>query len=84
MLKQGLEGKTIAVVGYQTLTGRLILRKIIDLLDNIPFIFAVEIGKDETLRSKFINDPYFTARQREVLSTRVVYVALEQLATKLT
>lgn len=64
MLKESLSGKTIVILAYQTLTARLLLRKLINLTDPIPFILAIETSKEATRRSQFLSDPYFTAKQR--------------------
>jgi hypothetical protein len=45
MLKESLSGKTIVILAYQTLTARLLLRKIIDLTDHIPLILVIETPK---------------------------------------
>jgi hypothetical protein len=58
MLKQSLEGLTLALVGYQTLTSRIILKKILHY--HTASIIAIEIGKESGRRAKFLSDPYFT------------------------
>jgi hypothetical protein len=60
MLKQHLEGRNVAIIGYQTTTGRIILKKILKLCPLLPNIIAIEIGKDSQKRNKFLTDPYFT------------------------
>lgn len=43
MLKSTLEGKTVAIIGYQTLTSRILLKKLVTV--ERARIIAVEIGK---------------------------------------
>ena len=60
MLKQHLQGKNVAFIGYQTTTGRIILKKILKHCDILPKIIAIEIGKESQRRNKFLSDPYFS------------------------
>ena len=60
MLKQHLQGKNVAFIGYQTTTGRIILKKILKHCDILPNIIAIEIGKECQRRNKFVSDPYFS------------------------
>jgi hypothetical protein len=41
MLKQNLSGKVIAILGYQTLVGRIVLKKIITVCEQLPTIILV-------------------------------------------
>jgi hypothetical protein len=41
MLKDNLEGKTITIIGYQTLTGKIILKKLIAICKQLPRIIVV-------------------------------------------
>jgi len=38
MLKNNLEGKTIALIGYQTLATRILLKKIVNSIPNATII----------------------------------------------
>jgi nucleoside-diphosphate-sugar epimerase len=76
MLKQQLAGRNVAIIGYQTATARIILRKIIRHCHPLPNILAIEIGKEPQKRSKFIADPYFSPEERAILTSKVKFVPL--------
>jgi hypothetical protein len=78
MLKDNLSNKNIAIIGYQTLTSRIIVKQLFQNIDQ-RFLF-IEVGKDSPRRAKFISDPYFTAEERLALQNRVDYVALSDVA----
>lgn len=60
MLKQNLKGKTIAILGYQTLVGRTMLKKIMEVEKDVESVIVVEVGKDHVRRSKVIADGNFS------------------------
>jgi hypothetical protein len=45
MLKQHLLGRTVAIIGSQTLAGRILLKKIMQQCPELPNIIAIELGK---------------------------------------
>lgn len=79
MLKQHLQGKTVAIIGYQTTTGRIILKKILQLCAHLPNIIAIELGKDHQKRNKFLNDPYFTQQERTLLANTLTFIPLDKI-----
>lgn len=76
MLKDNLEGKTITIIGYQTLTGKIILKKLIAICKQLPRIIVVELGNDQAKRQKFIADSYFNPKEREVLNSQITFLPL--------
>lgn len=60
MLKQNIKGKRIAILGYQTLVGRTIMKKILEGCEDGEKVIAIEVGKDQVRRGKVIEDGYFS------------------------
>lgn len=79
MLKQHLAGRNVAIIGYQTTTARIVLRKMFAQCQPLPNIIAIEIGKDSQRRNKFIADAYFTPEERAILTNKVKFVPLANI-----
>lgn len=79
MLKQQLAGRNVGIIGYQTATARIILRKIIAQCQPLPNIIAIEIGKDPQRRGKFLADAYFSPEERDILANKVKFVPLANI-----
>jgi hypothetical protein len=77
-----LEGKNVAIIGYQTGAGRVILKKMMQQVGGWGCceISVIEVGKDQTRRSKLLSDSYFTEDEKQMLRSKVKYVALDQLS----
>lgn len=79
MLKQQLAGRNVAIIGYQTTTARLVLKKIFAQCQPLPNIVAIEIGKDQQRRGKILADAYFSPEERAILTNKVKFVPLANI-----
>lgn len=59
MLKEKLSGRTLALVGHQTLTAKIILKKVIGVPECRIFILLVN-SQESHLKNKYASDPYFS------------------------
>jgi hypothetical protein len=79
MLKQQLAGKNVAIIGYQTTTARIVLRSIFAQCQTLPNIFAIEIGKDQQRRGKFLADSFFSPEERAIIANKIKFVPLASI-----
>lgn len=82
MLKELYENKNIAIIGYQSVVGRILLKKLISYIHPKGLIYCLDLGKDKALKQKFLEDPYFTSEEKLFLKTEVEYVPLEEAKSK--
>lgn len=76
MLKDLYQNKNILIIGYQSVVGRILLKKMISYIQPKGRIYCLDLGKDKALKQKFLEDPYFTAEEKVFLKTEIEYVPL--------
>lgn len=59
MLKDKLNNKNICVIGFNTLLGRIFLKRLIDYFSFDSLLYLVELKSDSTKVQKFKEDSYF-------------------------
>jgi hypothetical protein len=77
MLKGNLEGKLIAIVGFNSLTAKVLIRRLVGLTREK--IVAVVVGKNQGRKERFVGDGCFGTEEQAALRQQVEFVELGQL-----
>jgi len=77
MLLSNLNSKSLAIVGYQALTAKLLLKQLLPRA-NQP-ILLINLASNPKRRDHFVNDVFFTVEERELMKERIRFVTVGEL-----
>ena len=78
MLKKGLSRKRIAIIGHQTLTAKIILKKLIAA--GCRSIVILQSNRNPEKNQKYASDSYFSEPEQREIQSNVLFLALEEAA----
>lgn len=63
MLRQTYQGKSIVILGVQSVVGRVLIKQLISCIGQ-QHICAIEMGQDKSKRDKFQHSSYFSTKEQ--------------------